>query len=255
MIDNFIIEKLIELIPIKNEHDLALQNEINQIDFIPKNLNFSQECFRILNKIKKEYGKEEIKNTISQFKKQIVAKSDSKDVLCTLYILTKLIKEDNFYFETKLDSEMAEIDLGISMTSLEIQIEELLKTKLDFENLPCVYKKQPKIIKIEKVQEFQISEIDKKNKNDDIIKTLLRELQEVKQNVNDNQKFKEQLLQNQIQIENFKSQISNLNTIISKIQEENIAIKDENLSMKEEILSLKSRLKILEELNKITDSE
>lgn len=253
MIDNFIIEKLIELIPIKNEHDLTLQNEINQIDFIPKNLNFSQECFRILKKIKKEYGKEEIKNTISQFKKQIVAKSDSKDVLCTLYVLTKLIKEDNFYFETKLDSEMAEIDLGISMTSLEIQIEELLKTKLDFEHLVCVHKKQPKIIKIEKVQEFQIS--DTKNKNDEIIKTLLRELQEVKQNVNDNQKFKDQLLQNQIQIENFKSQISNLNTIISKVQEENIAIKDENLSMKEEILSLKSRLKILEELNKITDSE
>lgn len=255
MIDNFIIEKLIELIPIKNEHDLALQTEINQIDFIPKNLNFNQECFRILNKIKKEYGKEEIKNTISQFKKQIVAKSDSKDVLCTLYILTKLIKEDNFYFETKLDSEMAEIDLGISMTSLEIQIEELLKTKLDFENLSYIHKKQPKIIKIEKVQEFQISEIDNKNKNDDIIKTLLRELQEVKQNVNDNQKFKDQLMQNQIQIENFKSQVSNLNTIISKIQEENIAIKDENIAMKEEILSLKSRLKILEELNKITDSE
>lgn len=253
MIDNFIIEKLIELIPIKNEHELTLQNEINQIDFIPKNLNFNQECFRILNKIKKEYRKEEIKNTISQFKKQIVAKSDSKDVLCTLYVLTKLIKEDNFYFETKLDSEMAEIDLGISMTSLEIQIEELLKTKLDFENLVCVHKKQSKVIKIEKVQEFQISDI--KNKNDEIIKTLLRELQEVKQNVNDNQKFKDQLLQNQIQIENFKSQISNLNTIISKIQEENIAIKDENLSMKEEILSLKSRLKILEELNKITDSE
>ena len=53
MIDNFIIEKLIELIPHKNQHEVKMQNEINQIDFIPRNLNFDQECFRILKKIKK----------------------------------------------------------------------------------------------------------------------------------------------------------------------------------------------------------
>ena len=257
MIDNFIIEKLIELIPHKNQHEVKMQNEINQIDFIPRNLNFDQECFRILKKIKKEYANEEIKHAISRFKKQIIAKNEPKDILCTLYLLTKLIKQEEFNFEKHLDSEMAEIDLGISMTSLEIQMEELLNSKLDFDNIKITKENViKKVIDIEKVNEVEIIAKPKEEQTTtELIKMLAKELQEVKMKVDKTHKIEEQLQKNEIQINGLKNQITNLNSVISKIQEENSELKKDNKEMKAEILSLKSRLKILEDLNKITDSE
>ena len=152
---------------------------------------------------------------------------------------------------------MAEIDLGISMTSLEIQMEELLNSKLDFDNIKITKENGiKKIIDIEKVNEVEIIAKPKEEQTTaELIKMLAKELQEVKMKVNKTHIIEEQLQKSEIQINGLKNQITNLNSVISKIQEENSELKKDNKEMKAEILSLKSRLKIIEDLNKITDSE
>ena len=136
-------------------------------------------------------------------------------------------------------------------------MEELLNSKLDFDNIKIIKENGiKKIIDIEKVNEVEIIAKPKEEQTTaELIKMLSKELQEVKMKVNKIHIIEEQLQKSEIQINGLKNQITNLNSVISKIQEENSELKKDNKEMKAEILSLKSRLKIIEDLNKITDSE
>ena len=127
MIENFILEKLIKLIPIKNKGEIILKNTINSLSYITKGIDFTKEVFKILNKIKKEYNNNNgININLKNFKKLILNKSDNNDILYSLYLLSKSILFENYEFDKNLNGEMAEIDKEIALTSLEIQIEELL---------------------------------------------------------------------------------------------------------------------------------
>ena len=263
MIDNFVLAKLLDLTPSKNTYDLELQQKIRDIRYIPKNVNFENECLRLLNKINKNYSNSEIKSTSVSFKKQIVSDGEPpKNLLITLYILAKLIKDEEYKFEQNLDSEMAEIDFNISITSVEIQIEELLNEKMDFMNIfnsrkkilsnintkNCVMIVQPAV---------QVEWLGSEKKNDEYdfsfdhtIRKLYKEISLLKEQLNEKHVVYEQ------NIIGLQNQIDNLHYTIDQITEDNKRLKEENINLGNEIVSVKSRLKILEEMNKITtDSE
>lgn len=229
MIDNFIIEKLLELIPTKNKEDVELQKEMNQITFVPKNLNFEQECFRILNKIKPGYKNPEIKQFINSYKKHLLSKNKNyKILLFNLYILTKLIKEEDFSFEKCLDSEMAEIDLSISMTSFEIQIEELLKIKLNFDDIfnnrqkllfEPIYKSY---VMQRTVSIYYIGDLAKKiminNKFHDTLNSLKTDLKGIKRKNKNIDEMERKLKNNQKEICKLNNEIYNLKSIIKNLE-------------------------------------
>ena len=233
MIENFILEKLIELIPIKNKGEIILQNTINSLSYIPKGIDFTKEVFKILNKIKKEYNNNnEININLKNFKKLILGKSDNNDILYSLYLLSKSILFENYEFDKNLNGEMAEIDKEIALTSLEIQIEELLSKNNYFNgdknifNINDYYKKIKKNnnnqnnnfdnIIIVKENDFQI------NNNNDVINNINKEIINIKQT---NEELKNKLI-----------------TLNNKITE----IETENIKLKNELVISKTRISILE---------